>query len=150
MPTAGVCDQRVGATVRLLPTAGVCDQHVGLFLRLLPTAGVCDQHIRVLLRLLPTAGLCNRHVGAVFRLLPPQVYAISLRSQDFCSVKYRCMLSACRGVICAKIPPVCGYVVENFQYRSNDCGRNVNAFFSDVIETNRKDSIHAKLLAYQF
>ena len=27
LPTAGVCDQRLGASLRLLPTAGVCDQH---------------------------------------------------------------------------------------------------------------------------
>ena len=115
LPTAGVCEQHVGASIRLLPTAGVCDKHVGLFIRLLPTAGVCNKHIRVLLRLLPTAVLCNRHVGVVFRLL-------------------RCMLSACRGNY-AKIPPVCGYVVDNFQYPSNDCGRNVNTFFSDINET---------------
>ena len=60
---------------------------------------------------------------------PPQVYATSLHSQDFCSVQYRYMLSACSGVNYATIPPVCGYVVDNFQYPSNDCGRNVNEFF---------------------
>ena len=81
---------------------------------------------------------------------PPQVYATSLHSQDFCSVQYRYMLSACSGVNYATIPPVCGYVVDNFHYPSNDCGRNVNAFFSDINETYSKDSIHAKLLAYQF
>ena len=47
LPTAGVCDQRVGVTPRLLPTAGVCDQHVGASLRLLPTTGECDQLVGV-------------------------------------------------------------------------------------------------------
>ena len=44
-----------GTHLRLLPTAGVCDQHVGASLRPLPTAGVCDQFVGVFPRLLPTA-----------------------------------------------------------------------------------------------
>ena len=50
-PPQGVCDQRVGALLRLLPTAGVCDQRVGASLRLLPTAGVCEQHVSTSIRL---------------------------------------------------------------------------------------------------
>ena len=69
LPTAGVCDQRVGVTPRLLPTAGVCDQHVGASLRPLPTAGVCEQRLCASLRLLPTAGVCDQHLGACPRHL---------------------------------------------------------------------------------
>ena len=97
LPTAGVCDHRVGVSPRLLPTAGVCDRHVGATNRLLPTAGVCDQRVGVSPRLLPTTGVCDQGLGMTLRLLltagvcdrnscacsldfcPPQVYASSIQ-----------------------------------------------------------------------
>ena len=96
LPTAGVCDQRVGATVRLLPTAGVCDQRVSTTIRLLPTAGVCDQHVGLFLRLLPTAGVCNKHIRVLLRLLPTVGFMQSARMSCIQTVAHhRCMQSAC-------------------------------------------------------
>ena len=68
LPTAGVCDQRVGLYLSNLPTAGVCDQHVGLYLNNLPTTGVCDQHVGV------TSALCSPQVywTRIYKLLPVQ------------------------------------------------------------------------------
>ena len=69
LPTAGVCDQHLGASLRLLLTAGVCAQRLGGFLRLLLTAGVCEQRLGASLRLLLTAGVCHQHLGMSSRLL---------------------------------------------------------------------------------
>ena len=82
MPTAGVCDQRLGGihpdlldgdqdgqnlsrlTITLTssldflpPQIGVCDQHAAASFRLLPTTIVCDSYLGALPRPLPTAGL---------------------------------------------------------------------------------------------
>ena len=89
LPTAGVCEQRLGAFLRLLLTAGEGDpRYGGTFLRLWPTAGVgsprfdrislrllltagvCEQCLGAFLRLLLTAGVCDRRVGATNKLLP--------------------------------------------------------------------------------
>ena len=86
LPTAGVCDQRLGVSHRLLLTAGVCEQHLGGYYRLLLTAGVCEQYLILVLRpahcqfmrpvsctillLLPITGVYNRLLGTVLRLLP--------------------------------------------------------------------------------
>ena len=58
LPTAGVFEQRLGASLRLLPTAGVYKQRLGASLRLLPTAGVCDRHLGACPKHLPLAGVC--------------------------------------------------------------------------------------------
>ena len=50
LPTTGVCEQRLGVSLRLLLIAGVCKQRLGEDLRLLPTAGVCEQHLSSVLR----------------------------------------------------------------------------------------------------
>ena len=50
--------------LRLLPTAGVCQQRLGTFLRLLLTAGVCERRLGAFLRLLLTAGVCEQRLGA--------------------------------------------------------------------------------------
>ena len=42
LPTAGVCDQCIGALFRLLPTACECDQCLGSFLKACPTASFPD------------------------------------------------------------------------------------------------------------
>ena len=69
-PTAGVCEQRLGASLRLLPTAGVCNQHLGAFLRLLLTAGVCEQRL----------GASQYMRG---HLLTPQLFSLKGRKWTF-------------------------------------------------------------------
>ena len=76
--------------IRLLPTAGVCEQHVGATIRLLPTEGVCDQRVGASLRLLPTAGVCEQHVSTSIRL--------ACRRVDQTFAHRRCMPAACRRV----------------------------------------------------
>ena len=67
LPTAGVCDQRLGVSHRLLLTAGACEQRLGGYLRLLLTAGVCEQHLGGYLRLLLTTGVCQQCLSFVLR-----------------------------------------------------------------------------------
>ena len=47
LPTAGVCDLRLGASLRHLLSAGVSDQHISWFLacRLVPSSLVGSQHV---------------------------------------------------------------------------------------------------------
>ena len=59
---------------RLLPTAGVCDQRVGVRLRLLPTAGVCNQHWDPVIDLCPPAFVCHQLLG-----ISLQVYQAYIR-----------------------------------------------------------------------
>ena len=54
LPTAGVCEQRLGESLRLLLTAGVCEQRLGMSLKHLLIAGVSS-------RLFPIAGVCDQH-----------------------------------------------------------------------------------------
>ena len=59
-----VCDQRACVSISNLPTAGVCDQRIGVgpYLGNLPTAGICDQRVNMSISNLPTAGVCDQHL----------------------------------------------------------------------------------------
>ena len=71
LPTADICEQRLGTFLRLLLTSGVCEQRLCAFLRLLLTAGVCEQRLGASLRFLPTTDVCEQHFGMSLRLLLP-------------------------------------------------------------------------------
>ena len=72
--TAGICDQHLGAVLRLLPTTGVCDQCLGTVPRLLPIAGVCNQNLDPVLDLFLLACVCHQLLG-----ISLQVYQAYIR-----------------------------------------------------------------------